>query len=205
MAGACDSVNHLLSPYLDNELSGPDRAVVESHLQGCASCPKRLADLQATQSALEAYLQQRADEVDFSGFAGKVLAQIKKEPLPLGQRLRVRWTELMAYHAGAIYSAFGAGAVATLVVGLVLTRPAPRDNTFIVHSLQVSDPRYEPVVMHTDDGETVIMLVEHSADSDSSDAKSDAPEGAATKAPAADGPTGAEKPKVGDVPHGGEL
>ncbi len=203
MAGACDSVNRLLSPYLDDELSGADRKVVDGHLQGCPACQARLVDLRATNAAMQAYLTHRSEGVDFAGFSAKVIAQIKNEPLSLGQRLRVFWTELMAYHSAAIYSAFGAGAAAALAVGVVLARPAAVSNNLVVHSLKVSDPRYEPVVMHTNDGETVIMLVEHnqSEDSDAAPAAGDA---AQAPAPGSVGDK-VEKPEDGDVPHGGTL
>jgi hypothetical protein len=179
-------------------------------VQGCTACQSRLTDLRATSAAMQAYLTHRAEGVDFSGFAQKVMAQVKKEPLPLGQRLRVAWGELMAYHSAAIYSAFGAAAVATVVMGVVLVRPAgmgdPDDNSLVVHSLSVSDPRYEPVVMHTDDGKTMIMLVEHNpaeddeaADTATDGAKKDpkaAKDGKALPEPTT---TGADRPRGGDL------
>ena len=102
MAGPCDSVNRLLSPYVDDALAGADRAVVEGHLRDCKDCQGRRADLQATRATLGAYFSAQADRVDFSGFSQRVMAQIRKEPLPFGQRVRLWWTELMAYHSAAI-------------------------------------------------------------------------------------------------------
>lgn len=191
MAGACDSVTRLLSPYLDDELSGPDRAVVDDHLRGCQDCQARLADLKASSAAMSAYFQAQAEAANFAGFTNRVMQQIRREPLPATQRLKLWWTELMAYHSTAIYSGFGAAAAAA-AVAVIAVRPGPMpvNNQLVVHSLQVSNPHYEPVVMHTDDGESVIMFVEHQKDADD-DAPASAPEKPA--APAA------------EPPHGGNL
>ena len=192
MAGACESVNRLLSPYLDDQLSGADRSVVERHLQGCPSCQARLADLKATSAVLGAFLQARADSADFSGFTNKVMQQIRKEPLPLGQRLRLRWTEMMAYNARAIYASMGAAVAAGVAVALVVGggRAAAPDNEMVVHGLTVSNPNYEPVVMRTDDGESVIMLVQHQNETDDAGNEQAAPQ-----------PT----QHVAEPPHGGNL
>jgi len=199
MAGGCDSVTKLLSPYVDDELSSGDRAAVQGHAQGCTDCQKRLVDLKATQAAMTAYLQQKAEGVDFSGFTARVMGQIKKEPLPAAQRLRLWWAELMAYHSAALYSAFGAAATAAVAVALVLGSPRELvNNELVVHSLSVQDPQYEPVVMHTDDGETVIMLVEHQI-TDEEKAEAAHPSESSTD-------DGKVSPgEVGQQPHGGNL
>ena len=163
---ACDSVVRLLSPFLDDELSAPDRAAVEAHLRECAKCPERLADLKATQAAMSAYFTAQAEAADFSGFSAKVMQQIRKEPMGAGQRLRLWWAETMAYHSTAIYSGMGAAMAAAAAVVLVVGRPAAPNNELVVHGLSVTNPAYEPVVMHTDDGESVIMLVAHQPESD---------------------------------------
>jgi anti-sigma factor RsiW len=173
---ACDSVVRLLSPYLDDELSAPDRAAVEAHLRECAKCPERLADLKATQAAMSAYFTAQAEAADFSGFSAKVMHQIRKEPMGLGQRTRLWWAETMAYHSTAIYSGMGAAMAAAAAVVLLVGRPVAPDNSLVVHGMSVSDPAYEPVVMHTDDGESVIMLVEHQAESDEPGSPSAAPQ-----------------------------
>lgn len=170
MAGACDSVTRLLSPYVDEELAGADRAVVDDHLRGCKDCQGRLADLKATKAAMSAYFAAQADAANFAGFTSRVMQQIRKEPLPFGQRVKLWWAEQMTYHATAMYSGFGAvAAAAAIVVLAVRPGPAPAGDEMVVHSLTVSDPRYAPVVMHTDDGESVVMFVEHAGDQDDSD------------------------------------
>jgi len=194
MAGICDSVTKLLSPYADDQLSGGDRSVVERHLEGCPKCQARLADLKATSAALGAYFEAQANAVDFSRFASKVMGEIRKEPLPLTQRLRLRWTELMAYNARVIYASLGAAVAAGVAVVLVLgggSNSAMPDNQLVVHQLNVTDPNYEPVVMHTDDGESVIMLVEHQ---DEGEAPASAP-----KAPSS------TQEQIKPRPHGGNL
>jgi anti-sigma factor RsiW len=195
MSGACDSVARLLSPYVDDELSGSDRSSVDQHLESCFGCKGRLTDLKASQVALTAHLEAQLAGVDFSGFSRRVTQAIRREPLGLGQQLRLWWAELMAYHSTAIYSGFGAATAAALAVTALVGRPAvgPASNEMVVHSLEVSDPSYEPVVMHTDDGETVIMVVQHQDDPE--EAPTDP---AHSKAPA-------PSREILEPPHGGNL
>jgi anti-sigma factor RsiW len=170
MAGACDSVTRLLSPYFDDALEGADRALVDGHLAGCKDCAARLLDLTAGRGVLQAYFEKQAEGVDFAAFTRNVMAQIKKEPLPFGQRAKLWWAELMAYHSQAIYSGFGAAATAALVAGVWFgagrgpVAPVNGVGEVAVNSLQVTDARYEPVVMHTDEGDAVIVMVDHDGD-----------------------------------------
>src|SRR5207245_6565907 len=48
MSGMNEHPELQLSAYLDDALPPSERATVESHLDGCASCRARLADLRAT-------------------------------------------------------------------------------------------------------------------------------------------------------------
>jgi len=191
MAGSCDSVVKLLGPYVDDELAGADRAVIDEHLHGCKDCQGRLADLQATHAAMGAYFTAQAEAANFAGFTQRVMAQVRKEPLPMGQRFKLWWAEVMAYHSTAIYSAFGAAAVATAAAVFVM-QPTPVDNHLVVHGMSVADPHFEPVVMHTDDGESVIMMVEHEDVDDDGDGIPDAKQNT-------------QKPAAAEPPHGGNL
>jgi anti-sigma factor RsiW len=196
MSSACESVARLLSPYLDDQLSGANRGAVDRHLQTCTACKGRLADITASRAALRSYLDAQMAEVDLSGFSRRVTSAIKAEPLGLGQRISLWWAELMAYHSTVIYSSLGAATAAAMAVAVVTSRPlaGPVSNEMVVHSLEVSDPSYEPVVMHTDDGETVIMVVRHQDDPDE-EASPDAAASPAKK-------KGAEDLQA---PHGGNL
>jgi len=49
----CEHIENLLSPYLENELSSHDRAVVERHLENCPQCSELLSLLRETTQALE--------------------------------------------------------------------------------------------------------------------------------------------------------
>jgi anti-sigma factor RsiW len=40
---SCDTIDSLVTPYVDDELARPERAVVEDHLRACASCHQRVA------------------------------------------------------------------------------------------------------------------------------------------------------------------
>jgi len=55
----------LLSAYYDGELSDERRAEVEVHLQSCATCRERLAELQALSNLLSAYSVEVGAAEDF--------------------------------------------------------------------------------------------------------------------------------------------
>jgi anti-sigma factor RsiW len=99
MESACKSFQMLLSAYADGEVDAKERAQVELHLSGCDDCRARLADLQALSGNLSAHLMAQAEQADFSRFADRVMARIGPEQPGLLERLRVAWSEILAYHA----------------------------------------------------------------------------------------------------------
>lgn len=53
----CESVRPLLSPYIDNQTSAEETALVESHLATCAACQSELAQLRQVVAGLQALPQ----------------------------------------------------------------------------------------------------------------------------------------------------
>ena len=73
----CPEIVPLLSPLLDGALPDDDRAWVEDHLCGCASCRDRLALIAAQAEAIRETLAARVDKLDLSGFADRVLVRAR--------------------------------------------------------------------------------------------------------------------------------
>jgi anti-sigma factor RsiW len=48
----CQSIDPLVTPYVDDEIAGDDRAIVEAHLGVCASCHARVAAEQAIRALI---------------------------------------------------------------------------------------------------------------------------------------------------------
>lgn len=69
----CSAVNNLLSAYLDGELADVERAVVEEHLRGCASCAALLRSLKASVALVSSLPRQPAP----AGFAREVQERIE--------------------------------------------------------------------------------------------------------------------------------
>lgn len=67
----CRTITESLAAYVDNVLEGQEREHVERHLQGCATCRQRAADVHGGQQLL----RRRA-------------SQLLSEPLPQGLRSR---------------------------------------------------------------------------------------------------------------------
>lgn len=53
---ACDALRRLISPYIDGELVGEDRAAFEAHVVGCADCRRSLEQEEAVVKAVRAAL-----------------------------------------------------------------------------------------------------------------------------------------------------
>jgi anti-sigma factor RsiW len=107
--------DELLSGYLDDELGPKDRARVEAALAEDPSVAARLADLAAVSGAVRGALEQAADEVDFTGFADRVLERLPPFRPPWRERLRVAVSEWFTYRRPALV----AGAVAAMLLVVV--------------------------------------------------------------------------------------
>ncbi len=105
MASSCQDVSARVMELLYGELSGDDRAALEAHLAGCASCAAELAAFQSTRAVARRALEgdeppARAHQAILRAAAAAVAA---KEAKPTGARLvapqpsfwerwRARWT-----------------------------------------------------------------------------------------------------------------
>jgi anti-sigma factor RsiW len=167
MAGnpACERFIPLLSPYIDGELPPTERVNVERHLSACKECTGRAADLRAESGLLRVGLEMAVDEVDFKDFAQKVMARVTPEKPPLLERLRLSLSEMFLYQRTIVVSSLATAAVVMLVaVPLLLRDEAPygyANDRMRVRSVRVFEPdKVAPVVMETDDGSTIIWLVD---------------------------------------------
>jgi anti-sigma factor RsiW len=167
MAGnpACERFIPLLSPYIDGELPPTERVNVERHLSACKQCTGRAADLRAESGLLRVGLEMAVDEVDFKDFAQKVMARVTPEKPPLLERLRLSFSEMVLYQRTAMFSSLATAAVVMLVAVPLLLRDKPpvgyAAERMTVQSVRAMEPdKVAPVVMETDDGNTIIWLVD---------------------------------------------
>lgn len=107
--------DELLSGYLDGELGPADRARVEAALAEDPSAAARLAELAAVSGAVRGALESAAGEVDFAGFADRVVERLPPFRPPWRERLRVAVSEWLAYRRPALV----AGAVAAMLLVVV--------------------------------------------------------------------------------------
>lgn len=155
----------MLSPYVDGELTPAERVTVERHLSACRDCTGRAADLRAESGLLRVGLDMAVDDVDFKDFAQKVMARVTPERPPLLERLRLTLSEMFLYQRTAMISSLATAAVLLLVgLPLLLSDRAPAGyaaERMTVKSIQpYQNARVAPVVMETDNGGTIIWLVD---------------------------------------------
>ncbi len=127
----CEEVVPLLGPLNDAALPDDDRAWVEDHLRGCASCSDRKTLLAAQGEALREVLRARGAGADFSGFADRVMARVAKD------RARAPasayGSELWGAHRGAFAAAGGLALAACLALAVFFLPPRsdPDDGTLL--------------------------------------------------------------------------
>jgi anti-sigma factor RsiW len=147
----CEEVVPLLGPLADAALPDDDRAWVDDHLQGCASCGDRLLLLRAQGTALREVLVARAAQVDFSGFADRVMARIEKDRK--GAPLSAWGSELWGAHRGMLTAFTGLAAAACMALAVFLsparTSDADDDAALLADA---SGPQVEEVDFGTHDG-----------------------------------------------------
>jgi anti-sigma factor RsiW len=163
----------MLSPYVDGELTPAERVNVERHLTACRDCTGRAADLRAESGLLRVGLDMAVDDVDFKDFAQKVMARVTPEKPPLLERLKLALSEMFLYQRTAMVSSLATAAVLVAVgLPLLLSDRAPVGygaERMTVKSIQpYQDARVAPVVMETDNGGTIIWLVDEETQDDPS-------------------------------------
>ncbi|MCP3139643.1 anti-sigma factor family protein [Pyxidicoccus xibeiensis] len=175
MAGnpACERFVPMLSPYVDGELSPAERVNVERHLSACRDCTGRAADLRAESGLLRVGLDMAVDDVDFKDFAQKVMARVTPEKPPLIERMKLALSEMFLYQRTAMLSSLATAAVLVAVgLPLLLSDRAPvgyAAERMTVKSIQpYQNARVAPVVMETDNGGTIIWLVDEETQDGSS-------------------------------------
>jgi hypothetical protein len=111
------------------------------------------------------------DEVDFKDFTQRVMARVTPERPPLLERLRISLSEMFLYHRTAMVSSLATAAVLVLVlVPLLLNQhEAPMGyggDRMRVRAVRASEgAKVAPVVLESDDGNTIIWVVDQDAQS----------------------------------------
>jgi len=154
-----------LSAYLDGEVGRDVRVAMEEHLAACAQCRSRLAELGAVGAVVRTHVEGRAERVDLSGLADRVLAKLQAERPSLAERLRVAWEEWRTQRPGVLVG--GAGLV-TAGLALLLLVPQQMADTSdprsgaMVRSVSTDEQAHvAPVVLKTESGDAIIWLVDH--------------------------------------------
>jgi anti-sigma factor RsiW len=218
MAGnpACERFIPLLSPYIDGELPPTERVNVERHLSACKQCTGRAADLRAESGLLRVGLEMAVDEVDFKDFAQKVMARVTPEKPPLLERVRLSLSEMFLYQRTAMLSSLATAAVVMLVaVPLLMRNKAPTGyagERMTVQAVRTyEEAKVAPVVMETDDGSTIIWLVDQNTHSHGASPAPGGDESASDELEMEEAPLGNTPqkslvpPTDGPAPKGGSL
>jgi hypothetical protein len=151
------------------------------------------------------------DEVDFKDFTQRVMARVTPERPPLLERLRISLSEMFLYHRTAMVSSLATAAVLALVaVPLLASREdAPMGyggDRMRVRAVRASEgAKVAPVVLESDDGNTIIWVVDQDAQSPQDDAQDELDLEETPKDEPGVGPSHPASPTKDARPKGGEL
>jgi len=130
----CEKLTSCLDAYVDGELSGRRRRVVEAHLAGCESCRGRLEKIRGLAELFEGTFSVPPVP---DGFAARIMAEARKRrPVEIPGRLSplpawnpLRWMEGLSI---SMRLAACASVLLAIVVGLTLDgRNVTRRNAFV--------------------------------------------------------------------------
>jgi negative regulator of sigma E activity len=135
----------LLADYDDGTLSDEQRAVVDAHLSGCATCRE---ELELARSALRALATLKEEPVPF-GVTGPVLAEAGRR----FERRRVVVWERLQWAAG-----LAAAAAFVLVVALNISDGSDRDGAASLESSATADTQAGAQAPEGEDGESSLAF-----------------------------------------------
>ena len=144
----CEEVVPLLGPLHDGALADGDRAWVEDHVRGCASCRDRLALIVASAQAVRESVIARARGLDLTRLPDRVMARVREDRAAAAERAAVWGREMWWTHRRA-FAAAGGLAVAACMAAAVLFLPWRRDDAALIAD---NSPQIEEVDFGTRNG-----------------------------------------------------
>lgn len=111
----CKQIQDMLSSYLENELSSPDRAIVEHHLKTCQECSSLYIYLKEIRFSLESF-----PEVDVSENLSRRLYVIPKKSM--GKKKK-RFMRLDFLTIPSLQPVFAAASILMILVSLYTVYP----------------------------------------------------------------------------------
>ena len=115
-----------LSGYLDGDLKGSERALLEAHLERCEDCQETLASLRRVVMRARS-LAARPPAADlWAGVAERIGAPVRTVVLPVHRRFTFSLPQLLAAGVAlAVFSASGAWMLHPVVPTVTLVQPTP--------------------------------------------------------------------------------
>lgn len=153
MSESCKKIEHLIEPYLDDELSKSNKEQVERHLHECDSCQITLEALKLQGGLLREEIEAETDKVDFSGFEDRVFQRIREERPPSFAERAGAWIREVAYYYRAVWITSLATAVLLVAILVPLlsrdagsgagpeVQVAGADNQVIIDSMDYAGQR----------------------------------------------------------------
>jgi len=146
IGSACSQAKEQLPAYVDQELTGTDKELLDVHLEGCVDCQKLASTLVALRRDLPSLAEAPVDEQ----FVSQVLAATLPRHTPLQLWWRSHWSGWVQRPRFAMEAAYVGLLVVILVLGAFSTPVAALTEKGI--GLVQPDPQSPSVWTHTQEG-----------------------------------------------------
>ena len=161
MKESCSSVSMLLEKYFDQEATGAEKSLVESHLQDCPACRNVLNSMEELRTLMKAPVEEVVRKEDFPWVWQKIEREIR---LP---KKRAWWSSLRSWLdvTPFLRKKVWIPAMATVVVLLLITAQVVFKKTPSYQGVSVVEylesPAYNVMVYQLEESNvTVIWLFE---------------------------------------------
>jgi anti-sigma factor RsiW len=150
----------------EGELAPDEAAALQAHLDSCAACRARAADLAATDGLVAEALMARANERDFGPFVDGVMERLEREgafakkPAASHGRAPRERPSFLAWLTG--HRRFAVATLAPVLAGLAILMYVRQDGRGEIAALELSAEGEVTMVLQTSDGPVVLLGEERS-------------------------------------------
>jgi len=133
MKDSCSSISRLLEKCFDQEATGEERLIVESHLRDCAACQDALRSMEGLRGLIKSPVEEALQKEDFPWVWQNIEKRIRlQEKLSWWQSIRA-WLDLSPLFKRKVWVPAVATAVVLLFVTaqIILNKPSYPDASVV--------------------------------------------------------------------------
>ncbi len=119
MKDSCSAVSKLLEKYFDQEVTGEEKSLVETHLLDCEACQEVLRSMAELRNLVRAPVEEAVEREDFQWIWQKIERGIRSEEKPTFWETLQAWLQIFPLFPKKVWIP----AMAVVAIILVITVP----------------------------------------------------------------------------------